>query len=90
MSTLAADARALMEITTDVAGERISEARQRLTAALGSGHEIHRRIRDKAVEGSKTVDLGVRANPFQAIGIAFGIGALIGYFIIRRSSDNEG
>ncbi len=34
LSTLAEDARALMTATADVAGEKVSEARQRLAAAL--------------------------------------------------------
>ncbi len=34
MGTLAEDARALMAATADVAGEKVSEARKRLAAAL--------------------------------------------------------
>ena len=50
MSTLAEDARALMAATADVAGEKVSEARKRLAAALESGKELYGRVRDKAVE----------------------------------------
>ena len=41
MNTLAEDARALMEATADVAGEKVSEARKRLAAALERGKEIY-------------------------------------------------
>jgi ElaB/YqjD/DUF883 family membrane-anchored ribosome-binding protein len=88
IGTLAEDARALMAATADVAGEKVSEARKRLAAALESGKEIYGRVREKAVEGAKAADEAVRENPYQAIGIAFGVGALIGYLVARRCSRN--
>ena len=84
MGTLADDARALMAATADVAGEKVSEARKRLAAALENGKEIYGRVRDKAVEGAKATDQAVREHPYQAIGIALGVGALIGYLATRR------
>ena len=86
MGQLAEDARALMAATADVAGEKVSEARQRLAAALESGKEIYGRVREKAVEGVKAADEIVHEHPYQAIGIAFGVGALIGYLVSRRCS----
>jgi len=89
MSTLAEDARALMAATADVAGEKVSEARKRLAAALESGKELYGRVRDKAVEGAKVADKAVHEHPYQAIGIAFAVGALAGYLIARRGSRNS-
>ena len=86
MDTLAEDARALMAATADVAGEKVSEARKRLAAALDRAKEIAGRVRDKAVEGAKAADEAVREHPYQAIGVAFGIGALLGYLVMRRCS----
>lgn len=88
LGTLAEDARALLTATADVAGEKVGEARKRLTAALESGKEIYGRVRDKAVEGAKVADQTVRENPYQAIAIGVGVGALLGYFIARRCSRN--
>ena len=88
MGQLAEDARALMAATADVAGEKVSEARKRLAAALESGKEIYGRAREKAVEGIKVADEVVHEHPYQAIGIAFGVGALIGYLVSRRCSRN--
>ena len=82
MGQLAEDARALMAATADVAGEKVAEARKRLAAALDSAKEIAGRIREKA-------DESVREHPYQAIGIAFGVGALIGYLAARRCSRND-
>jgi ElaB/YqjD/DUF883 family membrane-anchored ribosome-binding protein len=86
METLAEDARALMAATADVAGAKVAEARTRLAAALENVKQITGRVRDKAVEGAKAADEAVRENPYQAIGIAFGVGALIGYLVARRCS----
>jgi ElaB/YqjD/DUF883 family membrane-anchored ribosome-binding protein len=88
MGTLADDARALMAATADVAGEKVSEARQRLAAALDSAKEIAGCVRDKAVESAKAADEAVHEHPYQAIGIAFGVGALIGYLAARRCCRN--
>jgi ElaB/YqjD/DUF883 family membrane-anchored ribosome-binding protein len=88
MGRLAEDARALMAATADVAGEKVEEARKRLTAALERGKEIYGRVREKAVEGAKAADEAVHEQPYQAIGIAFGVGALIGYLAARRCSRN--
>jgi len=89
MSTLAEDARALMAATADVAGEKVSEARKRLAAALESGKELYGRVRDKAVEGAKVADKAVHEHPYEAIGVAFGIGTLVGYLLARRRSRNS-
>ena len=89
MSTLAEDARALMAATADVAGEKVSEARKRLAAALESGKVLYGRVRDKAVEGAKVADEAVHEHPYQAIGVAFAVGALAGYLIARRGSRNS-
>ena len=84
MGQLAEDARALMAATADVAGEKVGEARKRLAAALERGKEICDRVREKAVQGAKAADEAVHEHPYHAAGIAFGVGALIGYFAARR------
>jgi len=78
MGTLAEDARALMAATADVAGEKVAEARKRLAGALERGKEICGRVREKAVDCSKATDEAVHEHPYQAIGIALGVGAFIG------------
>jgi ElaB/YqjD/DUF883 family membrane-anchored ribosome-binding protein len=89
MGTLAEDARALMAATADVAGEKVGEARKRLAAALESAKEIAGRVRDKAVAGAKATDEAVREHPYQAVGIALGVGALIGFLVGRRRTCNR-
>ena len=88
MGTLAEDARALMAATADVAGEKVGEARKRLAAVLESGKKIFGRVKDKAVEGAKATDEAVREHPYQALAVAFGVGAIVGYLVARRCSRN--
>jgi ElaB/YqjD/DUF883 family membrane-anchored ribosome-binding protein len=89
MGALAEDARALMAATADVAGEKVGEARKRLAAALERGREIAGNVRDKAVAGAKAADEAVHEHPYQAIGIALGVGALIGFLVARRCACNR-
>jgi ElaB/YqjD/DUF883 family membrane-anchored ribosome-binding protein len=89
MGALAEDARALMAATADVPGEKVGEARKRLAAALERVKEVYGRVRDKAVEGAKAADQAVHEHPYQAIAIAFGVGAIIGYLVARGCSRNR-
>ena len=85
---LAEEARALIAATADVAGEKVGEARKRLAAALERGKELYGRVREKAVEGAKAADEAVHEHPYQAIAIALGVGAILGYLFARRCSRN--
>ena len=88
MGHLAEDARALMVATADVAGEKVSEARKRLSVALDRGREMYGRARERAIEGAKVADEAVHEHPYQAIAIGVGVGALLGFLITRRCSRN--
>jgi len=88
MGTLAEDARALMAATADVAGDKVEEARKRLTGALEKAKEIAGRVGDVAIDRAKATDEVVREHPYQALGIAFGVGALMGCLLSRRGSRN--
>ena len=89
MATLAEDARNLMAATADVAEEKVVEARKRLGIALDGGRKILGRARDKAVEGARAADQTVHEHPYETIGIAFGVGALIGFLLGRRNGNPE-
>ena len=89
MSQLADDARALMAATADVAGEKVGDARKRLVAALDRSKEICGNVRDKAVESAKATDEVIRANPYQAIAIGVGVGAVVGFLLARSCSRNR-
>jgi ElaB/YqjD/DUF883 family membrane-anchored ribosome-binding protein len=88
MSTLAKDARSLVAATTDVAAQKFGEARHRVVEKVESAKETARRVRDQAVECAKATDEAVRQHPYQALGIAFGVGAILGFLVSHRGSRN--
>jgi ElaB/YqjD/DUF883 family membrane-anchored ribosome-binding protein len=57
--------------------------------ALDGGRKILGRVRDKAVEGARAADETVHEHPYETIGIAFGLGVLVGFLLGRRNSNNE-
>ena len=81
------DAQALLSATAHVAEEKVMDARKRLIAAVDKGRESLQAVRDKAVAGAKATDRLVRAHPYQAVGIAVGIGVLFGYLWGRRNRE---
>jgi ElaB/YqjD/DUF883 family membrane-anchored ribosome-binding protein len=82
---LMADAKELLAATGHVAEEKVVEARKRLAAAIERGKEAWNTVQEKAVAGAKATDEVIREHPYQAIGIAFGVGALVGFLLSRRN-----
>jgi ElaB/YqjD/DUF883 family membrane-anchored ribosome-binding protein len=82
---LVEDAQTLLAATAHIAEEKVVEARKRLTGALERGREVWNDVQEKAVAGAKATDQVIRDHPYQSIGIAFGIGAFIGFLLSRRN-----
>lgn len=78
------DAQALLAATAHVAEEKVVEARKRLTAAIEKGRETWHTVQEKAVAGAKATDQIIRDNPYKSLGVALGVGAIIGYLLHRR------
>ena len=81
---LVRDARELLDATANVAGEKVAEARRRLAAAIGKGKDAWLVVQDKAVSGAKATDRVIRTNPYPSVGVAFGLGLLLGFLARRR------
>lgn len=80
------DAQALLTATANIAEEKVVAARHRLTTALQSGREVLTKVQDKAIAGAKATDETIREYPYQAMGVALGVGALLGFLVGRRGS----
>ena len=80
----------LMDRTTERAREDVGEVRQLLADTLEHGKEVYGDVYDKVVEKAKATDQKVRDNPYQTIGIALGVGALLGYLASFRGSRHGG
>lgn len=57
------------------------ETAQKLGAALSTAKT---RIQESTTAGAKATDQVIREHPYEAIGIAFGVGVLIGVLINRK------
>jgi len=78
------DAEELMKVTAGQAGEKVAEMRSRLTAALESAKATCHRMEEKTVAAAKATDRTIREHPYESIGIAFGLGLLVGVLIGRK------
>jgi ElaB/YqjD/DUF883 family membrane-anchored ribosome-binding protein len=52
------------------------------------GKELAGNIRDKAARGLKATHKAVQEHPYKAIGIALGVGVIIGFLLARRSKED--
>ena len=78
------DSQDLLHSSAEVAGDQARAMRERLAGALESARETCRKLEDKMGVGAKAADKVIRENPYQSIGIAFGVGLLIGVLVARR------
>ena len=84
LKTVTHDAEAILQATAGQAGEKMSELRHRLSSALESAKATCHRLEEKAVAGAKVADKTIREHPYESIGVAFGVGLLIGVLVGRR------
>ena len=89
MTQLAEDAQALLSATAGVAGDKVEAARARLLAALHRGKEVCDRVAQQAAEGARAADAAVHRNPYPAIAMGVGLGALAGFLLSRRCQCNR-
>lgn len=81
---LSQDAEAVLSATAGQAGEKMTELRGRLAATLDSAKATYRRLEEKTIAGAKIADKTIRDHPYESIGVAFGVGLLIGVLVSRR------
>ena len=81
------DAEELLRATANQAGETVSAARHRIERSVEQGKqtlaEAEDILLDKTREAAKLADDYVRGNPWSAVGIAAGIGLVLG-LLVRR------
>jgi len=84
LKTVVHDAEELMNATAGQAGEKVSAARTRLAAAIESAKASYQRVQERTVAAAKATDKTIRAHPYESIGIAFGLGLLVGVLVARK------
>ncbi len=78
------DSQDLLESSAEVVGDGARIMRQRLSEALEAAQDTCRKLEAKIGLRAEAADNVIRENPYQSIGIAFGIGLLIGVLVSRR------
>jgi ElaB/YqjD/DUF883 family membrane-anchored ribosome-binding protein len=81
------DTHSLLTAAAHDASDVVEAARTRLQPALDAASETCDQLKAKAVDSAKAADKIIRANPYQAAAVAFGVGAFIGFLLSRRSRD---
>jgi len=81
---LSADGHTLRATVAGMAEEKSRDIRNRFADALESSRLLYGGLRDKTARGVKAADDAWREHPYRTIGVAIGVGAVIGYILSRR------
>jgi ElaB/YqjD/DUF883 family membrane-anchored ribosome-binding protein len=84
LKAVARDTQELLRVTADQAGEKATEVRERLNAVLQSANSARQRLEARASASVESTDKLVRDHPYESIGVAFGVGVLLGLVLGRR------
>ncbi|MFZ4535857.1 DUF883 family protein [Propionivibrio sp.] len=88
MKIVVSDAEEILRATAGVAGEKMVDLRERIGERLRDAKlriaDAEAALVDKTKAAARATDDYVNENPWQAVGIAAGIGLLLGIIIGRR------
>lgn len=88
LKTVMQDAEALLKATSAQTGEKIQEIRARAEESLRQARvrlsDVEEEALRRAREISDSAEDYVRENPWQSVGIAAGVGLLLGLLLSRR------
>ncbi len=88
LKVVVADAEELLKLTAGQAGEKIAAARDRIQRGLEQAKTKLVELEGKAVEKTKAAaratDAYVHENPWKSVGIAAGVGFLLGWLLGRK------
>jgi ElaB/YqjD/DUF883 family membrane-anchored ribosome-binding protein len=86
---LIGDAEELLRASANQAGEKFTAARQKIEQSLVEGKkslaDAEKLLVQKSKEAADIADDYVRENPWSAVGVAVGVGLVIGLLLLRRS-----
>jgi ElaB/YqjD/DUF883 family membrane-anchored ribosome-binding protein len=88
LRVVVADAEELLRATASQAGDRVTVAREKIQQSLGRAKlklsEAESVVADKTRQMAHVTDEYVHQHPWNAVGVAAGVGLIIGLLISRR------
>lgn len=88
LRALSRDAEELLKVSAGDLSEKAKEARSRLSSAIDRAKATCADMQEQTVATAKAAarkaDTVIRAHPYESIGIAFGVGLLIGVLVTRK------
>lgn len=88
LRVVVADAEELLRATAGQAGDKAAAARERIQESLVVAKErlvaAERAVVEKTKQAAKATDEYVHENPWKAVGIAAGVGLIVGMLISRN------
>ena len=88
LENLTHDAEDLLKATAGDMSEKAKEARSRVAAALERAKTTCIHLQEQtlatAKAAAKKADTTIREHPYESIGVAFGVGLLIGVLVTRK------
>ena len=86
LQALVAEAEAMIaDSVTEQPAAAFDSLRSRFVAAQERCADAYAGARKKVIAGAKHTDETIRANPYQSLAIALGVGLLVGVLLGRRS-----
>jgi ElaB/YqjD/DUF883 family membrane-anchored ribosome-binding protein len=88
LTSVIRDAESLLRATAAQTGDRVEEIRARAEESVRQAKERLANVEEQALERARELagdaDQYIRGNPWQAVGIAAGVGLLLGLLMSRR------
>lgn len=64
-----------------------NEVQAKLSAVIDKAQDLCERLQNQTAAAARATDKAVREHPYQAVGIAFGIGLLAGILLAKSRSE---
>lgn len=88
LRALANDAEDLLKATAGDVSDKAKEAREKLAAGLEKAKSTYAHLQAQGIESAKAAakkaDATIRTHPYESIGVAFGVGLLLGALLRRK------
>ena len=88
LKSLVRDSEDLLKATAGDVSEKAKEARARISSALERAKETCEQLQEQTAASARAAamkaDEVIRTHPYESIGVAFGVGLLIGVLVTRK------